>query len=63
MLVLSRKVLQSVLIGESILVTVLSVEGKRVKLGVEAPLAVKVWRSELRPEHTACLVGNRLKPA
>ena len=47
MLVLTRKVNQSICLGEDIKVTVLSVEGDRVSLGVEAPRAVRIFRSEL----------------
>ncbi|MDR3207346.1 MAG: carbon storage regulator CsrA [Oscillospiraceae bacterium] len=47
MLVLTRKVNQSICLGENIKVTVLSVEGDRVSLGVEAPREVRVFRTEL----------------
>ena len=47
MLVLTRKTNQSICFGEDIKVTVLSVEGDRVSLGVEAPRAVRIFRSEL----------------
>jgi carbon storage regulator len=47
MLVLTRKVNQSICLGEDIKVTVLSVEGDRVSIGVEAPRVVRVFRSEL----------------
>ena len=47
MLVLSRKVEQSLNVGDDILVTVLAIEGDRVKLGIEAPRAVRVLRQEI----------------
>jgi len=47
MLVLTRKINQSICLGEDIRLTVLSVEGDRVSLGVEAPRAVRIFRSEL----------------
>ena len=47
MLVLTRKVNQTICLGEDIKVTVLSVEGDRVSLGVEAPRTVRIFRSEL----------------
>ena len=50
MLVLSRKQTDSIVIGPDIHVTVLSVKGGRVKLGIEAPQAMRVIRSELRPK-------------
>ncbi|MDR1158966.1 MAG: carbon storage regulator [Oscillospiraceae bacterium] len=47
MLVLTRKRNQSISVGDDVLITVLSVEADRVSLGVEAPRAVRVFRSEL----------------
>lgn len=47
MLVLSRKVMQSIKIGGNIEITVLSVNGRRVRLGIEAPQDVPVHRSEI----------------
>ena len=47
MLILTRKVGESVLIGEDISITVLSVRGNQVKLGVEAPKEVSVHREEI----------------
>lgn len=46
MLVLSRKVGERIVIGPSIVVTVLEVRGNVVKLGCEAPLEVPVNREE-----------------
>ena len=47
MLVLSRKCEQSLLLGDDIIVTVLGIEGDRVKLGIEAPRSVSVLRQEV----------------
>ena len=47
MLILTRKVGESVLIGDDISITVLSVRGNQVKLGVEAPKEVYVHREEI----------------
>lgn len=49
MLVLTRRPGESVLIGEGVTVTVLAVEGQRIRLGVSAPREVKVLRSEIIP--------------
>lgn len=46
MLILTRKVGESVLIGDDISITVLSVRGNQVKLGVQAP-KVSVHREEI----------------
>mgnify|MGYP001574884839 CR=1 FL=1 len=47
MLVLSRKVGESFVIGDQIAVTVVRVSGGVVRLGIEAPLRFTVMRAEL----------------
>jgi carbon storage regulator len=47
MLVLGRKVNESVMIGDDIVVTVLAIEGDRLKIGIEAPSHVRILRREL----------------
>jgi len=47
MLILTRKVGESVLVGNDISITILSVRGNQVKLGVEAPKEVSVHREEI----------------
>jgi carbon storage regulator len=47
MLVLSRKVGESIYINESIRVTVVHAENGRIRLGINAPPEVKVLREEL----------------
>ena len=47
MLVLTRRVGERILLGEEIQVTVVSVRGEQVRLGIEAPAEVSICRSEL----------------
>ncbi len=47
MLVLSRKVDESIVIGEDIVVTVVEVRGDKVRLGISAPREVTVHRREV----------------
>lgn len=47
MLVLTRKLNQSIRIGDSITISVLRVRGNTVQLGIQAPKEVHVLRSEL----------------
>ncbi|HQS66930.1 MAG TPA: carbon storage regulator CsrA [Sulfuricurvum sp.] len=47
MLILSRKLDESILIGDSITLKVISIDKGSVKLGIDAPLNVRVLRSEL----------------
>lgn len=48
MLVLTRKPDQSIVINGDIVVTVLAVDGDRVKLGIRAPADVSILREEVR---------------
>jgi carbon storage regulator len=47
MLVLTRKSNQSIMIGDDIEVSVLSVLGEKVRLGIQAPRRVPVFRKEV----------------
>lgn len=47
MLVLTRKVNESIMIGDSIEVVVVSVHGEQVKLGIKAPRDIPVHRREV----------------
>ena len=47
MLILSRRVGESVLIGDDVTITVLRVKGNQVRLGVNAPKSVSVQREEM----------------
>lgn len=47
MLILSRKVDEKIKIGDNITITLIEVRGEQVKIGVEAPKNVKVFRQEV----------------
>ena len=49
MLVLTRKLMEKLYIGDDICVTVVRLEGGQVRLGIEAPREVAVVRAELVP--------------
>jgi|SRR5579884_219180 len=62
MLVLTRKEGQEIVLAETIRLTVLSIRGNHVRLGIAAPADVPVLRNELRP--TAEDVGTpAVRPA
>jgi len=46
-LVLTRKGNQSIMIGDEIEVSVLAVMGEKVRIGIEAPRSVPVFRKEI----------------
>jgi carbon storage regulator len=62
MLVLRRKVGESIILDGVISVSVLAVEGERVKIGINAPLGVTIVREELLKALTSDL-PNQSEPA
>jgi len=46
-LILSRRMDESIIIGEEVTITVLSIKGKQVRLGINAPDEVSVHREEI----------------
>ena len=50
MLVLTRKTNQSIMIGDEVEISVLAVIGEKVRIGIEAPRAVPVFRKEVYVE-------------
>lgn len=47
MLALSRKVNESIIIGNDIEITVLEVKGDQIKIGISAPKSVPIYRKEI----------------
>ncbi len=50
MLVLSRKINQSIMVGDNVRIVVVAVDRDQVKLGIEAPRDIPVHRSEIFDE-------------
>ena len=50
MLVLSRKLNQSIMVGDNVRIVVVSVDRDQVKLGIDAPREIPVHRSEVFEE-------------
>lgn len=68
MLVLSRKTQEQIRIGDNITITVLKVQGRSVRIGIEAPQQVRVVRAEIpafedSPGETAADVPSSASPA
>ena len=63
MLVLSRKHNEQIVIGENIVITVIRVQGDKVRLGIEAPGDVNIRRSELPPDTKFASATPASKPA
>jgi carbon storage regulator len=60
MLVLSRKKGEKIVLGETIVLTILRIEGNKVRIGIEAETDVAIVRGELVEEgaQTRPLIGR-----
>ena len=67
MLVLSRKLNQSIVIGDDVHIVVVSIDRDTVKLGIQAPREVPVHRAEVYEEiqraNRAAVPGSVVPPA
>lgn len=65
MLILSRKMNEKIRIGDEITVTIIEIRGDQVKIGVEAPKNVRVFRQEIfsaiQSENKAAVSPENLK--
>ncbi len=50
MLVLTRQKNESIILGDDIRITIIDIEGDRVRVGIEAPKTLKIMRAELLEE-------------
>ena len=48
MLILARKENQSIMIGDDIEITILNIKGDHAKIGIQAPIDIKVYRKAVR---------------
>lgn len=58
MLVLTRKVEESILIGDDVEIMVLGVSGDKVRIGINAPREIEVFRKEVRDERDESAQAN-----
>ncbi len=66
MLVLSRKLGEKIYIGENICITVVDIDRGKIRLGIEAPRDVPLYRQELLPlnkQMPPALSANKPAPA
>ena len=47
MLILTRRMSESIIIGDNVVITVLGIKGNQVRLGIDAPKEVSVHREEI----------------
>lgn len=65
MLILTRRVGETVMIGDDVTITVLGVKGNQVRVGINAPKSIAVHREEIyeriKREHAAEAAGEKPK--
>ncbi len=47
MLILTRRIGESIMIGQNVKITVLNIKGNQVRLGIDAPRTIPVHREEI----------------
>lgn len=63
MLILDRKENESIMIGENVEITIVSIKGDHAKIGINAPLSIKVYRKEIYNEIQAQNIeAAKIKP-
>ncbi len=62
MLVLSRKLGEKIVIGDKIVVTVVKIDRNQIRIGIEAPQDVSVYREEIAPRVPTNSVDDRALP-
>ena len=60
MLVLTRKLNETIMIDGNIAVTVVGIRGNQIRLGITAPESLKIYRSELGERASAGTTGAGL---
>jgi carbon storage regulator len=66
MLILSRKVNEKIMIGEDISVSIIEIQGDHIRIGVDAPKNIKIFRQEvfdaIKMENRAAATSAPLPP-
>ena len=62
MLVLSRKLGEKIVIGDNIVVTVVKIDRNQIRIGIEAPHEVPVYREEISPARIGAPSRRRASP-
>ena len=67
MLILSRKISEKIMIGDDISISIIEIRGDQVRIGVDAPKTVKVYRQEvfdaIKAENKAAVQSAAVLPA
>jgi carbon storage regulator len=63
MLVLSRKLGEKIVIGDNIVVTVVKIDRNQIRIGIEAPQEIPVYREEISPARVGTSKPPSSEPA
>ncbi len=53
MLVLSRKLGEKIVIGDNVVITIVKIDRNQIRIGIDAPQDVPVYREEIAPNRSA----------
>ena len=66
MLILSRKINEKIMIGDDISISIIEIRGDQVRIGVDAPKSIKVFRQEvfdaIKAENKAAVQSSAILP-
>ncbi len=67
MLVLTRKIGESIKINEDVKITVIDIKGRNIRLGIEAPRETKIYREEvfnkIKDENVSAATSTEFDPS
>jgi len=62
MLVLSRKLGEKIVIGDNVVITIVKIDRNQIRIGIEAPQDIPVYREEIAPNRPEATVRINQEP-
>lgn len=62
MLVLSRKLGEKIVIGDNVVITIVKIDRNQIRIGIEAPQDIPVYREEIAPNRAELVKAREVVP-